>query len=347
MNTCELSELFREVIKPKYEKYKLDIGPVFFGVDCGGPGCCGICYDKSEQMWIQYSYNDWGRSIYKWFNTQEEACSKFYDYLMDPIISHENWLEIREPDEEEKEALKRDPIKGIVDEKNFGAINIEGRTVISFLSTAEEVTDFEIPDNLKNGPVTKISNLRKNVVGVKLPKYLKILGDRVFFKTYLRSISMNSELQEMGEYCFAMCWNLKNIDLPQTLETMGESAFAGSGLEEVKIPPKITELNRTFFRTKLVNITIPGNVKKIDNQAFDEIETLEEVNMEEGVEYIGYSAFCICPKLHSIYIPESVTHIDEVNFLECAEDFVLVTPKGSYAEEYAKEHDIAFRNEKK
>lgn len=53
-------------------------------------------------------------------------------------------------------------------------------------------------------------------------------------------------------------------------------AFAGTFVTEIKIPGRITELEGTFICTKLVDVVVPGNVKKLDN-----------------------------PNLHSVYIDET------------------------------------------
>ena len=43
-------------------------------------------------------------------------------------------------------------------------------------------------------------------------------------------------LKTIGKYAFHNCSNLRNISLPDSLESIGEHAFCGSGLQEVHIP---------------------------------------------------------------------------------------------------------------
>ncbi|MDO4299769.1 MAG: leucine-rich repeat domain-containing protein [Clostridia bacterium] len=55
-------------------------------------------------------------------------------------------------------------------------------------------------------------------------------------------------------------------------------------------------------------------VTGIDEEAFTEWERLGSVTIENGVEYIGYSAFESCTNIKTLFIPNTVTYIDEYAF---------------------------------
>ena len=63
--------------------------------------------------------------------------------------------------------------------------------------------------------------------------------------------------------------------------------------------------------------------------------------LSENVTSIGSMAFDECTGLTSIVIPASVIDIGFSAFSEL-NDVVILTPKGSYAEEYARESNVKF-----
>ena len=66
-----------------------------------------------------------------------------------------------------------------------------------------------------------------------------------------------------------------------------------------------------------------------------------DVVVPDGVKSIGVNAFSRCKRLTSVTIPDSVKSIDFGVFKGCP-NLTIHAPAGSYAEQYAKEHDIPF-----
>ena len=57
----------------------------------------------------------------------------------------------------------------------------------------------------------------------------------------------------------------------------------------------------------------------------------------------GICAFWGCDSLSQVTIPESVTEIGTQVFEECSRKLTICRKKGSYAEQYAKNNAIPFR----
>ena len=72
------------------------------------------------------------------------------------------------------------------------------------------------------------------------------------------------------------------------------------------------------------------------------LENLTDISIPQSVERIGDLGFCNCKRLTDLTIPGSVTEIGRDAFYMCR-DLTLTVPEGSYAEQYAKENEIPYK----
>ena len=105
---------------------------------------------------------------------------------------------------------------------------------------------------------------------------------------------------QIKAYAFRGRNNIKSVQIPETVTTIGEGAFQDCfNLESVNLPKKITMIYPyTFF----------GCIN------------LKEITIPSGVTYIGVEAFADCYAFESIVIPASVTKIGQYafrNFSKC------------------------------
>ena len=112
---------------------------------------------------------------------------------------------------------------------------------------------------------------------------------------------------------------LKEIVLPETLQSIGVEAFGGLGtLENLVIPDSVTAINGFAFCgcSALKHIRLPKRISGIDAYSFHNCLRLEEVIIPEGITYIGNNAFENCHSLRQIHLPDSVTSIGQDAFYE-------------------------------
>ena len=108
----------------------------------------------------------------------------------------------------------------------------------------------------------------------------------------------------------------------------------------------VTDENIEWFDVpKEIGKTVYGahKVVSINAHAFQWCEKLEEVTIPDTVTSIGAYAFGSCGKLCNLYITASVTSIGDYAFANC-DNLTIITPKGSYAEEYANQKGIPVIN---
>ena len=79
----------------------------------------------------------------------------------------------------------------------------------------------------------------------------------------------------------------------------------------------------------------------IDGAAFSGCCALETIVLPKRVSKVENWAFAECTELASVTIPNPDAVIEDKAFFNCPK-LTIHSPAGSYAEQYAKEHDIPF-----
>lgn len=189
----------------------------------------------------------------------------------------------------------------------------------------------------------------------------------------LKTVKVGNRIKHVGASAFFACEKLESIGEQPYLESIGKRAFAYAGpLSEVYVPENTEVGDTAFYGSKWLDnqteefaivgkgslvayrgseriLEIPYGITKIDGFAFDYCENAEnirEIYLPDTVEELASRAFATCQNI-TVYIPESVTAIDEDYWDSessslCDKDATIkiVTTKGSYAEEYAKTYNI-------
>lgn len=127
--------------------------------------------------------------------------------------------------------------------------------------------------------------------------------------------------------------NLRSVSLPSSLRKLGEWAFAGTGLQSVKIPDGIEFIPYyAFGQCDLQDtLTIPASVLQIYAMAFYDCKMLSAVVLPENLHEIREDAFNNCSSLYYIHClnPEPpVLNGSAFNGIEKNECAVVV-PEGS------------------
>ena len=123
--------------------------------------------------------------------------------------------------------------------------------------------------------------------------------------------------------------NLTSITIPNSVTSIVEGAFFGSGLTSVKVESgnirydsrnNCNAIIETSSNTLIIgckNTIIPNTVTAIGNSAFECCFGLTSVKIPSSVSSIGCAAFNLCRDLTSVTIPESVIFIGSGAFSQC------------------------------
>lgn len=149
---------------------------------------------------------------------------------------------------------------------------------------------------------------------------------------------------------FSNKWGLEKIVLPKKLETIGNSAFSGTGIKEIELPESLTTLDSHAFQncTSLVSIKIPNKITKISYGTFSNCSNLQsvsfpstltlieerafyetdlsEIDIPGSVENIKENAFCRNENLKKVTFNEGLVKIESYSFLGCKSIESIVFP---------------------
>ena len=147
----------------------------------------------------------------------------------------------------------------------------------------------------------------------------------------LEELTVPAGVEQILPYAFCGARHLKKISLPDSLQTIGEMAFALTGLEKITIPKSVTKMDDQALggSSKLKEITFLGNVDEMSDDVFIEIPT-EDVTV---YCHVGTNA---CRNV----VLAGFTKINNIHFYEMIIDKAATeTEDGSCHEECSYCHD--------
>lgn len=122
----------------------------------------------------------------------------------------------------------------------------------------------------------------------------------------LTKLTLSEGLKSIGKLAFSSC-EITELFLPDSVISIGQESFLMTEIETVKLSKNLQSLpDGCFSYTAINTIDIPTSVRSIGDEAFHCVPYLECVKIPEGVESIGYDAFCN-PTV--VYLPSTLKEI--------------------------------------
>ena len=147
-----------------------------------------------------------------------------------------------------------------------------------------------------------------------------MLGSALHIPSALENIIIR-DAEYIPDYFFKDLTQVKNITLPEDIETIGEGAFENChNLETVNIGNNVTSIGaRAFYGcNSLKTINIPTSVTRIEDYAFYGCASLKDIVLHDQIVYLGDYSLAGCSSITSLVVPNSVNTIGAAAFKDCS-----------------------------
>ena len=168
--------------------------------------------------------------------------------------------------------------------KNIGVGAFDSCTSLTSINIPESVT------NIERGVFSDCSSL----TSINIPESVTNIECGAFSDcSSLTSFTIPKHVTCIESGTFKGCSKLANIDIPEWITSIGDQAFAESGLKNVVIPASVTDFSDGMFSdcNELQYVTFSNGITKVSVDGFGEW-------------------FARCKKLKKIIIPKSLENID-------------------------------------
>lgn len=176
--------------------------------------------------------------------------------------------------------------------------------------------------NLKEGSITSLSEkgrlklAKTDNLTIPYFKGFKTIGKDFLKKApSVKNIYINEGYTRIDTGAFYDT-DIEYIRLPETLESIGDCAFAFSKLKGVKIPSKVKSIGKMAFGNSNIEYLDMGDckLKVIKGKMCLECHNLKTVKLPKVVTDISESAFMECQSLRTIEFPSTLQKIGDGAF---------------------------------
>ncbi|MCL2209448.1 MAG: leucine-rich repeat domain-containing protein [Treponema sp.] len=144
----------------------------------------------------------------------------------------------------------------------------------------------------------------------------------------ITSVVIGGNVAKIELNAFKGCVNLARLTIPNSVTSIGGSAFENTGISTIVISNNVDTLGPSAFRgcKNLTSATIGNRVTAIGLNTFEGCRDLTTVVIGNNVTTIGGNAFANCTSLSKVTIGSKVTSIETNAFLNCTSLTSIVIP---------------------
>ena len=135
---------------------------------------------------------------------------------------------------------------------------------------------------------------------VTIPNSVKIIGQEAFSGcSAIKNITLPNSITEIHNYAFAKCYNLIEITIPNGVTSIYGLFSECNALKKVELPSSLELIGDEVFTCcrSLETVNIPESVTEIGEYTFLDCQNLKKIVIPKNVICIGSQAFIGCTEL--------------------------------------------------
>lgn len=223
-----------------------------------------------------------------------------------------------------------------------GVLYNKAMTALIKYPADKDAAEFVIPETVTT--VAPYSFMRaKNLQKITLSLNTETISSYAFYEASITTVELSgAPLKTIGASALEGCAGLKSFPLSAALETIGERAFAGTGLTEISIGNAVKTLGTEAFADciNLTYIRFGTGIETLSNNAFSGCPALKKLEFFGAPASIG-NAFNGCGTIEEVIITGTgaVTEIDTAAFSSAVNLPVLKVQESmvsQYSERYGQ-----------
>lgn len=191
--------------------------------------------------------------------------------------------------------------------------------------------DITIPASISHGGkdyrVTSISQFalayKDDITSINIESpYIKEIPSQMFRDfSQLKSVTLNDNIETIGEYAFYNCPKLEQVNMGNGVKTIGRYAFRETALKEITLSSHLETIGDFAFayNTSLKAVHFNDQLKSLGIGAFAGDAELEDINLASIINLttIPEWAFENCESITFLELPASIKYIGERAFAGC------------------------------
>ena len=215
--------------------------------------------------------------------------------------------------------------------ENSGSVYEEGRCGANLSWKLEDGTLTISGTGAMDNYTTKMSG--NSVAGVTSPWDARPID----------TIIVEEGVTSIGDRAFTYLDKVTEIDLPETLVSIGSEAFGETAITAIQVPESVKTIGSCAFQGcfSLRKIKLPSTLDCIEFAILENCNSLTDIQIPDTVTSIEAHAFGGCSSMYELRIPDSVTRLDETAFEYCP-NLRLVVGRDSAAESFCIRNNLKY-----